>query len=388
VPLTPLDRDRALAPRPLRVAAAWSWRLLVVGAAVLIAVYALARVQVVVLPVLGALLVCTFLGPPAAWLRRRGLPPALAAVSVMAAAAATLGGLGLAIWYQVSQDVEDLDVSVDEGIGEVQRWLVEGPLGMERARVEQAVDDARAWFTSPDGLLASGVLDRALTAIEVVTGAVLALILVFFFLKDGGRMWDWLVRRLGPDAGGHVHEAGGRAWWALGGYMRGQAIVAAVDAVFIGLAIFLLGVPFALPLAVLTFFAAFLPIVGAFVAGAVAVLVALASQGPVTALILLAVIVAVQQIEGNVLAPVVMARTARLHPVVVLVALGAGGAVGGIVGAFLAVPIAAAVAAVGGYVWPRVGPEGGEPGESPDSSPGAEADRREVAAAPGPRAGP
>lgn len=354
--------EAALAPRPLRIAAAWSWRLLVVLAAVLAGVHALSRVQVVVLPVVGALLVCTFLGPVAAWLRRRGLPRALSAVAVLLGAVAVIGGLGMVLWDQVRRDIDGLDLSVEEGAAEVERWLVEGPLGMERAEIRDGVARARDWATSPDGLLASGVLSRSVTVVEIVAGLLLAVVVVFFLLKDGDRMWAWLVRRLGPDAGAHVDAAGGRAWWALGGYMRGQAIVAAVDAILIGLGIFLLGVPFALPLAVLTFLAGFFPIVGAVVAGAIAVLVALAAEGLVTALILLAIVVAVQQTESNVLEPVVMSRTVRLHPVVILVALGAGAAVGGLVGAFLAVPIASAVAAVGGYVWPRVGPgRGGEP---------------------------
>ncbi|MFP5450454.1 MAG: AI-2E family transporter [Thermoleophilia bacterium] len=215
-----------------------------------------------------------------------------------------------------------------------------------------------------------------MAALEVLAGAGLTVVLLFFFLKDGARMWEWLARRAGADARPHVLEAGARAWWALGGYMRGQAIIAAVDAFFIGIGILVLGVPFAVPLIALTFIASFFPIVGATVAGAAAVLVALADGGVVTALMMLAVVVGVQQTEGNVLEPVLMSRTAHLHPVVVLMALGAGGALAGLVGAFLAVPVAAAATAVGSYVWGRVGPEDqrapitGASGPTPPGDPG------------------
>jgi predicted PurR-regulated permease PerM len=179
-------------------------------------------------------------------------------------------------------------------------------------------------------------------------------------------MWAWMTGRLGRGAGGHVDAAGRRAWQGLCGYMRGQAIVAAVDAIAIGIGIFVLGVPFALPLAILTFFAGFFPIVGAVTAGALAVLVALAAEGPVTALILLGVVVAVQQLEGNLLEPLVMGRAVHLHPVVILLSLAAGAAVAGIVGAFLAVPLAAAGTAAGSYLWSRIGPE--DQGDQPSAA--------------------
>ncbi len=170
-------------------------------------------------------------------------------------------------------------------------------------------------------------------------------------------MWQAITGRLGTRASAHVDHAGRRAWTTLGGFVRGTAIVAAVDAVLIGTAVAVLGVPFALPLAALTFAGAFLPIVGAVVAGAIAVLVALATQGVVTALILLGVVVLVQQVEGDVLQPIVLGRAVSLHPVVILLAVAGGAALGGIVGAFLAVPVVAVASAVMGYVWGEVGPQ-------------------------------
>lgn len=328
--------------------------MLVITATAAAGLYALAQVQVVVLAVFGALLLCTFLAPVVLWLGRRGVPRPLGVVLVLAGAAAAIAGVVAAIAVQLRGSLDELEAGARSGLEDVEDWLVTGPLGIDRPRIDDAIDQAVDWFTSPEGILQAGLLNRAATALEGVGGIGLALVLVFFFLKDGDDMRRWLTRRLGSGAGPHMHEGGVKACTALGGYMRGQAVIAAVDAVLIGLGIFLLGVPFAVPLAVITFFAAFFPIVGAVVAGVLAILVALATDGPLTAALVAAVVVAVQQAER--LEPVIMARTARLHPVVVLLALGAGAGLGGLVGAFLAVPVAAAAAAVGRYAWPRVGP--------------------------------
>ncbi|MEQ8834078.1 MAG: AI-2E family transporter [Miltoncostaeaceae bacterium] len=346
----------ARVPRPLQIAADWSWRLLVVGVAVAIVLLALSRLQVVVLPVIGALLLCTFLAPLVGFLDNRGMHRGVATALVSVGAVGALAGLVAAFTFQVRDSIEELTEGTREGIRQIEDWLVGGPADLERSQIREAADAAIEQLTSPDALLQSGLLARAATAVEVLGGLALAVVLVFFFLKDGDSMWRWMVRRLGVNAGPHVDAAGRRAWEGLGGFMRGQAIVAAADAIFIGLGIWLLGVPLAVPLATLIFFAAFFPIVGAVLAGSAAVLVALATEGFLTAVLLLAIVIAVQQIEGNVLQPVVMARTARLHAVVVLLALAVGAALGGIVGAFLAVPIAAAAAAAGGYAWTQMGP--------------------------------
>lgn len=359
-------RRAVVVPRPLDVAAAWSWRLLAVGVAVAVVLLALSRLQVVVLPVIGALLVCTFLVPLVDRLHGRGLHRGVATGVVSVGALAAIVGLVGIFSIQVRDNLDELTSGTREGIDELEDWLVGGPLGIERSQLREATDAAIDRLTSAEGLLQSGLLARAGTAVEVVGGILLAVVLVFFLLKDGASIWRGIVRRLGAGAGPHVDALGRRAWDGLSGFMRGQAIVAAVDAVFIGLGIWLLGVPLAVPLATLIFFAAFFPIIGAVVAGSAAVLVALATQGFVTALLLLAVVIGVQQIEGNVLQPVVMSRTAQLHPITVLLALAAGATLGGIVGAFLAVPIAAAASAAGGYAWSRVGPEPADRPAAPD----------------------
>jgi putative heme transporter len=354
-PADPVGRSPV--PHRLAVAAAWSWRLLVVAAAGAVVVWLLLRLRIVVLPVLLALVATSVLSPPARWLRRRGWPGLLATWTVILAALLVSGAVVAGLSWQAAGSADDLDTSLDQGVGEVEDWLVEGPLDLPRERVDEVDQQARDWLSSSDGLISNVGVDEARLAVEVVTGIFLAVVLTFFFVKDGERIWRWLTRGLGRRAGPHVDEAGRRAWRSVGGFIRGTAIVAAVDALFIGIAMALLGVPLVVPLAVLTFIGGFLPLVGAVVAGALAVLVALASEGFVTALILLAVVIAVQQIEGDVLQPVVMGRVLRLHPVAILLAVAAGAALGGIVGAFIAVPVTAAGVAVAGYAWERAGPE-------------------------------
>jgi predicted PurR-regulated permease PerM len=197
------------------------------------------------------------------------------------------------------------------------------------------------------------VLDGAVLVTQWLAGIVLIVMLTFFFVKDGARIWDWIVELFHEDRQPVVRDVGDRAWAALAGYVQGVFLVATLDAVFIGIALVLVGVPLALPLIVLTFVAAFFPIVGAFSAGAAAVLVALVANGLVGALIVLAAIVLVQQLEGNVFYPVVVGRRLRLHPVAILLALTAGGVLAGIAGAFLAIPVASVTSAVLAYMRER-----------------------------------
>lgn len=356
---------RPTAPRALAVVAGWSWRLLAVAAALALVVFLLVRLRIVVLPVIVALLVTTVLQPPLAWLRARGWPALLATWTVIVGAVAIGAGVVAAVSWRVAGQWDSLDVNVEQGVADVQDWLVDGPLGLSQAQVTDAYAQARDWVTSGEALVASGVLSRAVAAVEVVTGLLLAVVLVFFFLKDGERMWRALTSRLGAAAGAHVEAAGRRAWTTLGGFVRGTAIVAAVDAVLIGGGAAALGVPFAMPIAVLTFAGAFLPVVGAVVAGSIAVLVALASEGLVTALILLGIVVLVQQVEGDVLQPLVLGRSVRLHPVVILLGVAGGAAIGGVIGAFLSVPTLAVASTVLGYVWDEVGPRDAAPADPP-----------------------
>jgi putative heme transporter len=243
--------------------------------------------------------------------------------------------------------LQALGPTVFDGIDSVLIWLEEGPIGYDRDQIEALAEQLMDSLEGQAGTIASSVGSIALAVVEGLTALVLALVLLFFFVKDGEQLIDWFTART-PD--GHrdtVRAAGARGWVALSGFVRGTAAVALIDAVLIGLGLVILGVDLWLPLAVLVFFGGFVPVIGATVSGILAALVALASDGLTTALIVAAIVIAVQQIEGNLLQPTIMRRAVALHPVVILGVLTAGAVLIGIVGAFLAVPVAAVIAAVG-----------------------------------------
>jgi len=323
---------------------------LVIGAAVVAALWLAARLRLVVLPVLLALLLATMLAPPARELKRRGWPDGVAALTVLVLAVTVLGTVITLVVPPAIDEVDQLDVGVSGGIEEVQRWLAGGPLGLSDAQLADALDRLQGQVRSNVDALTREAVTGALVVAEVLTGLVLALVLLFFFLKDGRDMWRWLAGLAPPARRDAVREAGERAWAALGGFLRGQTIVALFDAVFIALALVLIGVPLVLPLALLAFFGAYVPVLGATIAGAAAALVALFAEGPIAALLVIGAILVVQQIEGNVLQPYVVGRSVDVHPVAILLGITAGAVLAGIIGAMVAAPIVAAGGAVLRYV--------------------------------------
>ncbi|MEA2288355.1 MAG: hypothetical protein QOD55_352 [Solirubrobacteraceae bacterium] len=330
-------------PRSLVTASELGWRFLVVVGAVAVLAYALWYVRLVALPAFVALLLATALVPPAHALRRRGLPPGPATSIVFAGALVVLALVGTLILPAFAAEVRTLTDTVTGGAQELGR-LVARPLGLSHDEVQSAIKGISDRLQASSGEIASGVLSGAVIVGQVVAGVLLTLVLLFFFVKDGSRLWAWVVRLFPRDVRARVDEAGRTSWSVLGAYVRGQALVATVDAVFIGVGLAIIGLPLVLPLAVLIFVAAFVPIIGAFTAGAAAVLIALVSQGAGAALAVLALNLVVQQLEGNVLYPVIMGRTIELHPVATLLAVGAGGVLAGIIGALVAVPLTAVVA--------------------------------------------
>lgn len=330
-------------PHQLRLAAAIGWRVIVVVVAVALLALALAQVRLVVLPVVFALFIAAALAHPVRGLRRLHFPPAAAAAVALVGSIVVVGGLVTLLAPHVAGEFGDVRDNVREGAVQVTDWLLEGPLDLSRSDLERYREQALDELEERSGDIAGGVIGGAYLAVEIVAGILLTLILAFFFLKDGSRMWPWVVGLFPPLARTRVDDVGQIAWATLGGYLRGVTIVAFFDAVFIAIALWLIGVPLVLPLALLTFVGGFFPIVGAFTAGAAAALVALVSNGFVDALLVVAAVVAVQQIEGNVLQPVVVSRAVKIHAVAVLLAVTAGAVVWGVVGAFLAVPIVAVV---------------------------------------------
>jgi predicted PurR-regulated permease PerM len=297
--------------------------------------------SVVVIPVAVALLLAALFEPAASSLRNRGVNRSLAAgIVLVTGLLAVGGGLTLIIQTFISQ-FDDLAVQVGEGVDQVQNWLARGPLHLSDAQLSEVVDKLRQTASTNEGALTSGALSTATTLTEVLAGFFVVLFTLFFFLRDGGQIWQFLCRLLPRPARVPVARAGHYSWHTLVSYVRATVLVAFVDAVGIGVGLAILRIPLALPLAALVFLGAFIPVVGATLSGIVAVLVALVTHGPVTALIVLGIVVAVQQLEGHVLQPLIMGRAVALHPLAVILAIATGVVTAGIVGGLVAVPLLA-----------------------------------------------
>ncbi|MDN5686733.1 MAG: AI-2E family transporter [Brachybacterium sp.] len=319
-------------------------QLLLVAAVVGGLLWLLMRVGIVVVAALVALILASAVYPMVGWLVRRRWSRLLATLAAFLGTLILLGGLVTGIVFAVRSEWDELSASAVGGWDELQRFLKTGPIPVDTASVDSALQKVTGFVTS--GTFLGGALSGLGAATGFVTGAVLMIVMLFFFLKDGPLLWNFTQRWFHGTTRAKLAESGDRAVQLLGGYVRGTATVAAVDAVFIGVALAILGVPLALPLAVIVFVGAFIPIVGASVAGALAALVALVTNGPLIALVVLAVVVLVNQLESNLLQPVVMGRALSLHSLVVLLALAVGTIVSGFFGAILAVPLTAVAWAV------------------------------------------
>jgi putative heme transporter len=336
-------------PRGLAVASAVTLRALIVLAGVLVVALGAARMMLVVLPVIISVLLTTLLSPLVGRLRARRWRPAPAALAATLLGVVVFFGLWALIIPGVLSQSDDLFSNLQQGANQAVSVLE--PLGIGRGDLDKAIDEGLK--SVQGGAVANEVLTGAVLLTQWAAAIVLIVVLTFFLLKDGAQIWDWLIELFHEDRQPVLREVGVRAWAALSAYVQGVFLVATIDAVLIGAGLLIVGVPVAMPLIVLTFVAAFFPIVGAFTAGAAAVLVALVANGLPAALVILAIIVAVQQLEGNVFYPVVVGRKLQLHPVGILVALAAGGVLAGVAGAFLAIPTAAVAAAVLGYMRER-----------------------------------
>ncbi|MDY6869905.1 MAG: AI-2E family transporter [Actinomycetota bacterium] len=344
----------------LRSSAVVAVQFIAVAAALWVAAWVLGKAWVILLPVVLALIVCTVLWPPVCWLRGKGVPSAAAAVLMLLAAVGLLSGLVAAVAPAIVEQSTELAQQASAGVVQVRDWLGGPPLDISEAQLDSAVTAITDRLNSSSAQIASGVFTGVSAATSALVTAFTTIVVTFFLLKDGPRFIPWLRRTVGNPAAPHVAEVLERVWSTLGGFIRTQALVSLVDAVLIGAGLVILGVPLAYPLAIITFIGGFVPFVGAFVAGGLAVLVALVSNGPVDALIVLAIILAVQQLEGNVLQPWLQSKSMKLHAVIVLLAVTLGGSTFGIVGAFLAVPVAAAAAVIIRYYDEQVSVRSGE----------------------------
>lgn len=328
-------------PIGVRSAAAWSWRLLVILAAAAAVLFLVVQLRLVVIPVAIALLLAALLQPVASWLRSRGVPRSLAATLVLLSGIGAVVGVITLVVNAVRSGLGDLSDSLTDAVDQVRNWLVQGPLSLSETQLDELIDSAGNTLLDNQGTLTTGALSTATTLGHVLTGFFLVIFSLFFFLRDGRAIWEWLVGLMPRGARRDIDGAASQSWKTLISYVRATGLVAFVDAVGIGIGIAILGVPLALPLAALVFLGAFVPLVGGFLTGLLAVLVALVSNGVVTALLVLGVVLLVQQIEGHVLQPLLLGRAVKVHPLAVILAIAAGLLTAGIVGALVAVPLVA-----------------------------------------------
>lgn len=325
-------------PAWLSTSAAVGWRLIVVVVVLFGLSIAMRRLQVIVLPLLFALLLAAVLAPAARWLSKRGLPSIVSTWLVLLTGAVLIGLVG---WFVVPRLVDgfaDIGSALEDAYGDIRTWVVEGPIGLEA----QTVDDAEERvLEQARTLLETGFTDTATLVVEVITAFFLTLVITFFYVKDGVKFRDGFVSLLPERDRNRAIRATQDGWWVIQRYLLGVVVVGAADALLIGLGLLIIGVPHIIPVMVLTFLAAFFPMVGAILAGSVAALLALASNGVIAALIVVGLTVLVQQLDGDVIAPIVYSRAIDLHPLAILLALTAGAIVAGVVGAFLAVPVLA-----------------------------------------------
>jgi predicted PurR-regulated permease PerM len=327
-------------PRGVRIAAAWAWRVLVLATVGYLLFRAFGILKLVMIPMVISLLLTALLAPGVGWLRRLGVPRVLSVVLVLVTGLASVSLTLTFVIRKFIAGLPDLTRQVTAGIDQIRAYLV-SYFSLSQAEIDRAFQQITKALTQDQGSLTTGALDTATTVFHILAGFFLTLFTTFFLLKDGRRIWYFLVQLLPRGARQPLNEAGEQAWRTLIAYVRATVLVAFVDATGIGLALAILGVPLALPLSALVFLGAFIPVVGATLSGAVAVLVALVTKGPVVALLVLAAVIAVQQLEGHVLQPLLLGRAVALHPLGVIVALAGGVVLGGIIGALIAVPLVA-----------------------------------------------
>ncbi|MFF1283810.1 AI-2E family transporter [Streptomyces sp. NPDC058299] len=359
-PVPPPRRPVALpGPRPdpaqavpwgVRVAAEAGWRLLVLAGTVWVLMRVISAVQLVVFAFVIALLVTALLQPTVARLRRRGVPRGPATAMTAVAGFVVIGLMGWFVTWQVMENIDTLSTQIQSGIDDLRNWLLKSPFHVTDKQINQIAKNLREAIGANADQITSAGLEGVQVVVEALTGILLVFFSTLFLLYDGERIWQWFLKLVPSAARPGVAGAGPRAWRTLTAYVRGTLLVALIDAIFIGIGIYFLNVPMAVPLAVFIFLFSFIPLVGAVASGALAVIVALVTQGVFAAVMTLAVVLAVQQIEGHVLQPFILGRAVRVHPLAVVLTVAAGGMVAGIGGAVVAVPLVAVTNTVVGYL--------------------------------------
>jgi predicted PurR-regulated permease PerM len=336
--------ERNRVPSWLQTGAAWSWRLLLLAVAIYLIARILGVLYIVVVPCIAALLLTALLQPLTARLRRAGLPGLAATWATLLIAAAVLGGLGLLVTTRVSADYPTLVAEAKHTTTQVVSLLSGAPFHLKSTTsLKNLLNNIPSYLSKHKSLVEGTVVTGGKIAAEFFGGLVLMLFVTFFLIKDGERIWNWLLGAMRPDTARRIDRAGHASWLAVVYYMRGTVAVAAIHAIVVGVALWIMGVPLAFPLAVLVFLAAFVPLVGLLVAGMLAIIVTLATRGWVDAVILLGVLVIEDQLEAHLLQPQVVGRVIRLHPLAVILSLAIGGVLAGIPGVVVAIPVVAVI---------------------------------------------
>lgn len=350
VVLVPRPDPAQAVPWGVRVAAEAGWRLLVLAGTVWVLMRVISSVQLVVFAFVVALLITALLQPTVARLMRRGVPrgPATALTAILGFV--VIGLMGWFVTWQVMENIDDLSNQIQSGIDDLRNWLLKSPFHVTDKQINQIAKNLREAVGANTDQITSAGLEGVQVVVEALTGILLTFFSTLFLLYDGRRIWEWTLKLVPAAARPAVAGAGPRAWRTLTAYVRGTVLVALIDAVFIGIGIYFLDVPMAVPLAVFIFLFSFIPLVGAVASGALAVLVALVTQGVFTAVMTLAVVLAVQQIEGHILQPFILGRAVRVHPLAVVLTVATGGMVAGIGGAVVAVPLVAVTNTVVSYL--------------------------------------
>jgi predicted PurR-regulated permease PerM len=339
----PPELQAGSVPRWLQTSAAWSWRLLLLAAALYVAARVAALLYIVVVPCAAAILLTALLQPLTAPLRRRGMSPLAATWCILLLAIVLLGGAGWLVTTRVQADYPSLVTQFKHTTTQVQAWLAGPPFHLHTGSLQQLSNDVVKYLSQHKSAVEGTVVTGSRIVVELLAGVVLCFFVSFFLIKDGDRIWRWLTSRFQPERKRRADLAGAAAWQAVVYYVRGTVAVAAIHAVVLGVTLTIIGAPLVAPLALFMFLAAFVPLLGVLVAGAVALLVVLATKGWIAAIIVLIVMVVMNQLEGHLLQPQVVGKMVRLHPLAVILVLAVGGVVAGIAGAVVAVPITAAI---------------------------------------------
>jgi predicted PurR-regulated permease PerM len=342
----PSNFSRAQVPWAYDLAAAWAWRFIVIAVALLMVLWTLKFFVVVVFPVVIALFISALTAPLVSLMERFYVPRKLGAFIVVVGGLAIVALLLTFVGQQVASSIDDLSGKVSDGLGEIRDWLQTGPLNASDSQIDRWIEDSQNFVQTKGKDLSTHATELGTALGHIVAGFFIILFSTYFFLADGHRIWAWVVRIFPRAARSRADSSGRVAWVSLTQFVRATVLVAGTDAAGVMIVAFILNVPLVSAIGVLVFLGAFIPLVGAFMSGTVAVLVALVAQGPFVALLMLGGVVLVQQIEAHVLQPFLMGRFVSVHPLGVILAIAMGAIVAGIVGALVAVPLAAALNAV------------------------------------------